>query len=164
MRQHSAARQATRQLLLVDDNANDLELALEALHATDMGAQAQAQVVTAQGGPQALAYLESHTQGVLRPSLVLLDLKMPQLDGLAVLDAIRSSAALHDIPVVILSTSREEADIRACYRRGANGYLVKPPDFAGFTAVLRATLAFWLGLNQTSGTPSQLPSRTRQLA
>ena len=147
MTQPTAAHATERHLLLVDDNVNDLELALEALQ----DGEAPARVVTAQGGPEALAYLNTHTQGNERPSLVLLDLKMPQMDGLSVLDAIRSTATLHDIPVVILTTSREEADIRACYTRGANAYLVKPLDFASFSATLRATLAFWLGLNQTPG-------------
>ncbi|WP_425145497.1 response regulator [Deinococcus sp.] len=142
--------QIERHLLLVDDNPNDLELALEALRGSSPGAQ----VVTAQGGSAALAYLEAHTQGESRPSLILLDLKMPQVDGLSVLDAIRGNSALHDIPVVILTTSREESDIRACYKHGANGYLVKPLDFASFASTLRATLGFWLGLNQTPGTPS----------
>ncbi|ULH16807.1 response regulator [Deinococcus sp. KNUC1210] len=132
---------------MVDDNLHDLELALEALH----DVPTPARVVTALGGSEALAYLNTHTQGDQRPSLVLLDLKMPQLDGLEVLDAIRSTATLHDIPVVILTTSRDEADIRACYKRGANGYVVKPLEFASFATTLRATMTFWLGLNQTPG-------------
>ncbi|WP_407540014.1 response regulator [Deinococcus radiomollis] len=133
-----------RHVLLVDDNPNDLELALEVLGQ----GHTDAQVVTAQGGPEAMAYLETHRDQCERPSLVLLDLNMPQLDGLGVLDAIRADAALHDIPVVMLTTSREQSDIQACYKRGANGYLVKPPDLAVFAETLKATLAFWLGQNQ----------------
>jgi CheY-like chemotaxis protein len=133
-----------RHVLLVDDNPNDLELALEVLG----GGLNAPQVVTAQGGPEALAYLETHRGKCDRPSLVLLDLNMPKLDGLGVLDAIRADAALHDIPVVMLTTSREQSDIQACYKRGANGYLVKPPDLSVFADTLKATLVFWLGLNQ----------------
>lgn len=133
-----------RHVLLVDDNPNDLELALEVLgHGQDAP-----QMVTAQGGPEALAYLETHRGRCDRPSLVLLDLNMPRLDGLGVLDAIRADASLHDIPVVMLTTSREQSDIQACYNRGANGYLVKPPDLSVFADTLQATLTFWLGLNQ----------------
>ncbi|MGY2895821.1 response regulator [Deinococcus sp. UYEF24] len=135
-----------RHVLLVDDNPNDLELALEVLGQ----GQDRTQVVTAQGGPEAMAYLETHRGQCERPSLVLLDLNMPQLDGLGVLDAIRADAALHDIPVVMLTTSREPSDIQACYKRGANGYLVKPPDLSVFAETLKATLAFWLGQNQLS--------------
>ncbi len=133
-----------RHVLLVDDNPNDLELALEVLSQDQSGPE----VVTAQGGPAAMAYLESHRDHSERPSLVLLDLNMPLLDGLGVLDAIRADDSLYDIPVVMLTTSREQSDIQACYRRGANGYLVKPPDLSVFADTLQATLTFWLGLNQ----------------
>jgi len=134
-----------RQVLLVDDNPNDLELALEVLGQDSDGPE----VITAQGGPEALAYLHTHRDDRhRRPSLVLLDLNMPQLDGLGVLDAIRADEKLHDIPVVMLTTSREQKDIQAAYRRGANGYLVKPPDLSMFADTMRATLTFWLGLNQ----------------
>ena len=133
-----------RHVLLVDDNPNDLELALEVLGRGDD----RMQVITAQGGPEAMAYLATHREQCERPSLVLLDLNMPQLDGLGVLDAIRADAALHDIPVVMLTTSREPSDIQACYKRGANGYLVKPPDLSVFAETLKATMAFWLGQNQ----------------
>lgn len=133
-----------RHVLLVDDNPHDLELALEVLGRDQNGLQ----VVTAQGGPEALAYLETHRGKCERPSLVLLDLNMPKLDGLGVLDAIRADESLYDIPVVMLTTSGDQADIQACYRRGANGYLVKPPDLSVFGDTLKATLTFWLGMNQ----------------
>ena len=131
-----------KHILLVDDNPNDLELALVALQQEAGGPQ----VTVAQGGPEALAYLNSHREEQAgRPDLVLLDLKMPQMDGLEVLEAIRGDAGLRGIPVVMLTTSRSEADIQACKRRGASGYVVKPLDFAAFTETLRATLAFWTG-------------------
>lgn len=147
-----------QRVLLVDDNPNDLELALEVMHQGHPEAQGGPQVVTAQGGPEALAYLSAHRDRCERPSLVLLDLNMPQLGGLDVLDAIRADAELHDIPVVMLSTSDEQADIQACYKRGANGYLVKPPDLLVFAETLKATLSFWLGVNRISQAPAVQPA------
>ncbi len=141
-----------RHVLLVDDNLNDLELALEVMSQDSQGGP---QVVTAQGGPEAMAYLSAHRGRCERPSLVLLDLNMPQLDGLGVLDAIRADAELHDIPVVMLTTSGEQADIQACYQRGANGYLIKPPDLSAFAETLKATMTFWLGVNQISQVATQ---------
>ena len=141
-----------RHVLLVDDNPNDLELALEVI---SQGEQDGPQVVTAQGGPEAIAYLTAHRGRSERPSLVLLDLNMPQLGGLDVLDAIRADAELHDIPVVMLTTSGEQADIQACYQRGANGYLVKPPNLSVFAETLNATMTFWLGVNQISQVATQ---------
>lgn len=144
-----------RHVLLVDDNPNDLELALEVMN---QGTQGGPKVVTAQGGPEALAYLSAHRGRCDRPSLVLLDLNMPQLGGLDVLDAIRADAELHDIPVIMLTTSGEPSDIQACYKRGANGYLVKPPDLSVFAETLKATITFWLGVNQISQAPAVQPA------
>ena len=141
-----------RHVLLVDDNPNDLELALEVISQSE---QDGPQVVTAQGGPEAIAYLTAHRGRSERPSLVLLDMNMPQLGGLDVLDAIRADAELHDIPVVMLTTSGEQADIQACYQRGANGYLVKPPNLSVFAETLNATMTFWLGVNQISQVATQ---------
>ncbi len=141
-----------RHVLLVDDNPNDLELALEVM---SQGEQDGPQVVTAQGGLEAMAYLTAHRGRSERPSLVLLDLNMPQLGGMDVLDAIRADAELHDIPVVMLTTSGEQADIQACYQRGANGYLIKPPDLSVFAETLKATMTFWLGVNQISQVAKQ---------
>ena len=89
---------------------------------------------------------------------MLLDLNMPQLGGLDVLDAIRADAELHDIPVIMLTTSGEPSDIQACYKRGANGYLVKPPDLSVFAETLKATITFWLGVNQISQAPAVQPA------
>ncbi|WP_241191331.1 response regulator [Deinococcus psychrotolerans] len=80
--------------------------------------------------------------------MVLLDLNMPQMDGLAVLEAIRAQPGLEGLPVVILSTSREERDIRACYKRGASAYVVKPVEFEQFLTTLSATSDFWTRLNE----------------
>jgi len=139
---NSEVQQSGKHVLLVDDNPNDLELALAALSGEDTAAR----IVTAQGGPAALAYLHAHSGAdAQQASLVLLDLKMPQMDGLAVLEAIRADAQLRDIPVVMLTTSREHSDIQACYQRGADDYVVKPMDFEAFGETLRSTLSAWIG-------------------
>ena len=93
------------------------------------------------------------------PDVVLLDLNMPQMDGLAVLDAIRAQPAWAGVPVVMLSTSREERDIRACYARGASAYVVKPVEFEQFLSTLSATSEFWTRVNAhpTAQTSDALP-------
>ncbi|KEF34838.1 MULTISPECIES: response regulator [Deinococcus] len=126
-----------RRILLVDDNPHDVELALDALQ--DRGAE----VEVAASGPEALAAL----CGAKLPDLILLDLKMPQMDGLAVLDQIRSRSATRDLPVVMLSTSGEERDVADCYAHGATAYVVKPMDFGQFRAALRTITDFWAQLN-----------------
>lgn len=128
-------------ILLIDDNPNDVELALTALE----NCNAAERVTVAPGGPQAVALL----RGMARlPSLVLLDLKMPQMDGLDVLDAIRADRRTHNLPVVMLTTSGEESDVQASYAHGANAYVVKPMDFSEFCETLRVIAAFWAGLNR----------------
>ncbi|MFC6591635.1 response regulator [Deinococcus lacus] len=128
-----------RQILLVDDNPNDVELALTAL---EEGGQAE--VLVAGGGQEALDMLEGGT----RPDVVLLDLNMPQMDGLAVLEAIRKNSATSTVPVVILSTSDDERDVGNCYERGANAYVVKPMDFGQFQDAVKVITDFWTNLNQ----------------
>jgi CheY-like chemotaxis protein len=133
---------ARGRILLVDDNANDLELALIAFEKSGRAPE----VVVARSGQEALALLSRPSEPV--PDVVLLDLNMPHMDGLAVLDAIRAQPELSDLPVVILSTSREERDIRACYQRGASAYVVKPVEFEQFLTTLSATSEFWTQLNK----------------
>ena len=129
-------------ILLVDDNPNDLELALIAFEK----AERSPQVTVARSGQEAVRLL-SDCEGNL-PDVVLLDLNMPQMGGLAVLDAIRAQPALSGVPVVILSTSREESDIRECYQHGASAYVVKPVEFEQFLLTLTATSDFWTRLNE----------------
>lgn len=130
-----------RRILLVDDNPNDVELALTAL--SDAEAQ---QITVAHSGQEALALLHAPCQPT--PDLILLDLKMPHMDGLAVLDAVRADERLAEIPVVMLTTSAEEGDIKACYEHGASAYVVKPLDFTQFREALDTTLRFWTTLNR----------------
>lgn len=130
-----------RRILLVDDNPNDVELALTAFQ--DGGAAHD--VAVAGSGPEALDLL--HGCGPL-PDLILLDLNMPHMDGLAVLDAIRAEDSTRDIPVVMLTTSGEGRDIRESYAHGASAYVVKPMDFAQFREAIHTIVAFWTNLNR----------------
>ncbi|MBI0446406.1 response regulator [Deinococcus sp. DB0503] len=130
-----------RRILLVDDNPNDVELALNAFQEDGLG---ECDVMVANSGPEALAVLRG---AVPLPDVILLDLKMPQMDGLAVLDAIRSEASTRDIPVVMLSTSGETRDIRDSYAHGASAYVIKPLDFTQFRQAIQTITAFWAYLN-----------------
>ncbi|EYB68869.1 response regulator receiver protein [Deinococcus phoenicis] len=130
-----------RRILLVDDNPNDVELALNAFQED----RSSCEVAVAGGGPEALSLLRG--SGPL-PDLILLDLKMPHMDGLAVLDAIRAEISTRDIPVVMLSTSDEARDIRESYAHGASAYVIKPLDFTQFREAMHTITAFWAHLNR----------------
>ena len=129
-----------RRILLIDDNPHDVELALNAFQ--DSGDH---EVSVAASGAEALAALRGSR---LLPDLILLDLKMPQMDGLAVLDAIRAEASTRSIPVVMLSTSGEDRDIQDCYAHGASAYVIKPLDFGQFREAMHTITAFWANLNR----------------
>lgn len=129
-------------ILLVDDNPNDIELTLMALE-PDMAANGS-QVTVAQSGLEALQFLAQHPY-----DLILLDLNMPHMDGLAVLGAVKAKENLRDIPVVMLTTSAEPGDIERCYQKGANAYVVKPLDFEQFSQAMRTVQQFWMNLNRT---------------
>lgn len=137
-----------RPILLVEDSAPDIELTLAALDA----ARIANPVDVVHDGVEALAYL--HREGAWRgrdagePAVVLLDLKMPRLDGLEVLRQVKSDARLRTLPIVMLTSSAEERDLVESYRLGANAYVVKPVDFAQFTTAVRDVGMFWAVLNQ----------------
>lgn len=137
-----------KRILLVDDNPHDVELALAAFEE----GQLRQDVEVAMSGVEALDYLRATGKFTNRPpgfpTVILLDLKMPHMDGLAVLGAIKADAALRSIPVVMLSTSREDGDIENCYRQGASAYVVKPVDFAQFIEAVRTIGVFWALLNE----------------
>lgn len=132
-------------VLLVEDNPDDRELTLSAL------AGVAAQVVLARDGVEALDYLLGRGQwdGARRPlpALVLLDLKMPRVDGLQVLQVIRSDPRLAALRVVILSSSDEERDRERCRRLGVTDYLRKEVDFALFREQVRALWPRWIGID-----------------
>lgn len=138
----------SKKILLVEDSANDIELTLAAL---DTYALAN-EVAVARDGAEALDYLFRRGAFSSRPPqnpvLVLLDLKMPKVNGLEVLRQIRSDPILRAIPVVVLSASREEPDLAEAYRLNVNAYVVKPVSFEKFIDVVKQLSLFWLLINE----------------
>ncbi|MFN2150195.1 MAG: response regulator [Anaerolineales bacterium] len=136
-------------ILLVDDNPDDVELALFALRRNQLANHIQ----IVRDGVEALDFLfckgkYEDRDCSRRPKLVLLDLKMPKLNGLEVLKAIRENPQTAGIPVVILTTSKEDRDLVESYRLGVNSYIVKPVDFEQFSDVVRQLGFYWLLLNE----------------
>lgn len=147
---------ADKYILLVEDNADDEALSIRALKNNGV----LNEVVVAHDGVEATDFLfgtGSHAGRDLRalPAVVLLDLKLPRLDGLEVLGRIRSDPRTRLLPVVVLTSSIEEADLTKCYCLGANSYLRKPVDFDQFMEAVRQIGTYWLMLNQTP--PVTLP-------
>ena len=136
-----------KRILLVEDNPNDVELTLSALAEHHLANE----VVVVRDGEEALDYL--HRRGVYKlrgaghPAVVLLDLKLPKVDGLQVLEQMRADAELRIIPVVMLTSSREESDLVASYRSGVNAYVVKPVDFGDFVSSIKELGLFWAVIN-----------------
>lgn len=135
-------------ILLIEDNRMDIELTLDAFRERRLNNA----VHVAPGGREALDYLFGRSEFADRekhplPDLILLDLKMPVIDGHEVLRQIKQVPGLKRIPVVILSSSREEGDRAMTYDNGANSYLVKPVSFEGFLDVVNELDNYWLSLN-----------------
>lgn len=135
-------------ILLVEDNPNDLELTLIALEKSQLANE----VVVVRDGAEALDYLNQRGSFAKRPAgnpaVVLLDLKLPKVDGLEVLKEIRTSQVLKSIPVVMLTSSREEQDLLRSYELGVNAYVVKPVEFAEFVRAIADLGIFWAVLNE----------------
>ena len=132
-------------ILLVEDNPDDEALTLRALRKAGVASQ----VSVARDGREAIGMLLNRTaEAGAVPRLVLLDLKLPKLDGLEVLRAIRADRRTQFIPVVMLTSSRESEDVLASYRDGANAYVRKPLKFADFAQAVQTLSVFWLQLNE----------------
>jgi len=139
-------------ILLVEDNRDDEDLALRAFQRGDVTNP----VAVARDGIEALDYL--HGTGVhagrdisIQPAVVLLDLKLPRMDGFGVLREIRADSRTRCVPVVMLTSSREDEDVLECYRLGANSYVHKPLDFTEFVGAVRQMALYWLLLNHVPG-------------
>jgi two-component system, response regulator len=142
-------------ILLVEDNRNDEELTLRAFRKS----QVLNPVVVVRDGAEALDYLFARGAHADRnaaelPGLVLLDLKLPKVGGLEVLQAIRNHAPTHLLPVVILTSSVEEQDVAAGYGLGANSYVRKPVDYAQFVETVRQLGPYWMVINHAPPLPS----------
>jgi CheY-like chemotaxis protein len=142
---------ATRQILIVEDSDDDVQLTLAALRANNIVNE----IAVARDGVEALDYLYRRGAYADRPhghpAVVLLDLKMPKVDGIEVLRQVKSDPALKVIPIVLLTSSREEQDLQRSYELGVNAYVVKPFDFRDFREAVRLLGGFWGGLNETPG-------------
>jgi two-component system response regulator len=141
-------------ILLIEDNRDDEELTLRALAKSNVANS----VVVARDGVEALDYLfgtgmYSGRDPSDTPAVVLLDLKLPKIDGLEVLRRLREVEVTKFVPVVILTSSREEQDVLQGYVRGANSYVRKPVDFAQFVDAVQNLGMYWLLLNETAGRP-----------
>jgi CheY-like chemotaxis protein len=135
-------------ILIVEDDPKDVELTLTALEEYNLANE----VVVTRDGEEALDYLYCRGNFKMRtsdnPAVLLLDLKLPKVDGLEVLQQIKSDEKLRLIPVVVLTSSREEKDLVASYKLGVNGYVVKPVDFHEFVNAIKELGVFWAVINE----------------
>jgi CheY-like chemotaxis protein len=135
-------------ILLAEDNPRDVELTLEALSEHKLANQ----VVVVNDGVEALEYLNYEgafkTRKKGNPAVLLLDIKMPRMNGIEVLAAIRENEKLKSMPVVMLTSSREEPDLKRCYELGVNAYVVKPVNFRDFLEAVKTLGVFWAILNE----------------
>ena len=135
-------------ILMVEDDPKDVELTLAALEEYNLANE----VIVTRDGEQALDYLycrgEYKTRSSGNPAVMLLDLKLPKVDGLEVLKQIKSDGELRMIPVVVLTSSKEEKDMVASYKLGVNAYVVKPVDFHEFVNAIKELGVFWAVINE----------------
>lgn len=131
-------------ILLVEDNPVDVDLTLRAFSRRKLVNP----IVVARDGEEALAWIPRWEAGEPPPAVILLDLNMPRVDGLMVLRALKAHPTLHRIPVVILTTSKEDRDINTAYDLGANSYIVKPVNFENFMDVAQQIELYWCITNE----------------
>lgn len=130
-------------IVLIEDNPADLELALLAFRKRSLAIP----ILVARDGEEALAFLPRWEAGDPLPLVVLLDLKLPRVDGHEVLRAFRAHPLLRSVPIVVLTSSSEERDVARAYELGASSYLVKPVDFDRFTQLTALIESYWCGAN-----------------
>jgi CheY-like chemotaxis protein len=139
---------ALKRILLVEDDPNDVELTISALGEHNLANE----VVVARDGAEALDYLHRRGSFTARPdtnpAVVLLDLKMPRVDGIQVLKQMKTDHHLRSIPVVVMTSSRESRDLEECYNLGVNAYVVKPVQFADFVGAVKQVGIFWAIINE----------------
>jgi CheY-like chemotaxis protein len=131
-------------ILLVEDNTVDIDLTLRAFARRKLANP----VLVARDGEEALAWIPRWEAGETKPAVILLDLNMPRIDGLTVLKALKSHPEYRNIPIVILTTSKEDRDISKAYVLGANSYIVKPVDFDNFMSVAQQIELYWCVYNE----------------
>lgn len=131
-------------ILLVEDNPLDVDLTLRAFQRRKLINP----VLVARDGEEALAWIPHWEAGEIQPAVILLDLNLPRIDGLTVLRTLKQHAVLCRIPVVVLTTSKEDRDIQAAYDLGVNSYIVKPVGFDNFMDVAQHIELYWCVLNE----------------
>lgn len=130
-------------ILLVEDNPDDIELTVSTLKQHGVAAD----IAVAEDGVEALEYLSSHDV----PALLVVDLKLPRMNGLELLQRMRADPRTRIVPVVVLTSSIEEEDVARCYEAGANSYVRKPVNYDEFVGVARKLGDYWLNINHVSG-------------
>ncbi len=141
--------EAKIEILLIEDNASDAELAIRALKKNKIASS----IIHLKDGARAIDFLFGKGEFEKRntnskPKIILLDLKMPKVDGIEVLRKIKTDELTKNIPVVVLTSSKEVSDLEKAYSNGANSYIVKPVDFDDFSRVITETGKYWILLNQ----------------
>ena len=136
------------EILLVEDDIDDAEMTIHAMRKHNLGNK----LIHVTDGEEAMDFLLGRGKFTgrdvsLTPRLILLDLKMPKMDGMEVLEMVKSNAATKKIPVVILTSSNEDPDVSRCYELGANGYIVKPVEFDSFIVAVSELGMYWMLLN-----------------
>jgi CheY-like chemotaxis protein len=137
------------EILLVEDNMDDAEMTIRALRKKNLSNR----LTHLTDGEEALDFLfgKGKFEGRdinLKPKLILLDLKMPKIDGMEVLEKVKSNSETKKIPVVVLTSSKEDPDLKKCYELGANSYIVKPVEFESFINAVSELGLYWMLLNQ----------------
>lgn len=146
MNSRLGSRSSPRPILIVEDNDMDLDFCMQAFEEHAIANP----VIACRDGEQALQFIDAHPafDNQQFPLLVLLDLRLPKVDGIEVLRHARNHPVWKQVPIIILTTSRENGDISAAYEIGANSYIVKPVDFVSFAKVVKRIKLYWILTNQ----------------